>query len=731
MQNPEEQVKESQTIHLYEVTDHDSSHIEKNNVSNLFKEIESDHLFNHHDQNQMLNSDADNEENLAMKIQISSQIGEKINENQELQNEVNNQLNELNSNSIKENNIEEVSNNIENDELTKNIKEEVENEKNNASDMDKTSEEDDIEIEFDKLFTDVDLTNDSNDSDLLALLLNDNDKNSNSSDDEDLENIIKEIDQSSTETNEKEEIKMPQKIEAAPVVNENIPQETPIKRRSMIPVQSNRKNPLPREVFETPSFKPNEPGKVDEILQSNTKPKIARNLNRESTSRRPSRLPYNRNSNRNSDARSLLNSTYCKKQNIQKTARKPNNESNMQLNSTTPSGSKANQVAKTPCSNNNDIFNRLFEQSTIKKKNPNAEQEESELNSTRHIEVQSIISSKSNNIATKREIANISKVVGTVDECSIDNLKRILTELKIIDATTTEDEHKMIEKELKRCLIRDNVYSAKKLEGKLVDSVTLRRSHKFNIFINNKLAIARANEKPVLEQQEEAPEPAKSSATMQKETFDRLIASKPIPVAEQEPNEQKNDKPILSRASKFILQNSQRTHEISQLPLEQRDKYLLEIRKEAIQKLEATLHEEEEKEMRVKPQNLGQLPEFYGNLPSEIKQRQNHTVIKNDEAQFKPKTISYSAFLQNKDKIFGGDKKIAGAEERIKRLRLARIERNELQEALDPRALPAELKNMKKRNTKKKSSSKQVTEIVKKEEETSPCTDEIDGVLGI
>ncbi|OHT14041.1 hypothetical protein TRFO_43182 [Tritrichomonas foetus] len=363
--------------------------------------------------------------------------------------------------------------------------------------------------------------------------------------------------------------------------------------------------------------------------------------------------------------------------------------------------------------------------STIKKKPLEEEQQEEK---AKVVEVQPFISAKSNQLAYRRDIANICSVVGNVDECTRDNLDRIMKELKIIDATTTEEELKHVEKEYKHCLIGENVYSAKKLEAKLVDSVTLRRNRKFNVFVNGKLIIARANEKAAIEQHEEEPEPVKCSSTMQKETYERLLASKPAIVAEPETTQEPTTG-LISRGSKFILQKSHRAQEISQMSLEERDHFLTKLRDETVHKLEVALKEEEEKEMHIKPHNLGALPQFYEQLPAEVKQRATPTK-KVIEEQYKPKTTSYAEFLQKKDKIFNTETKVAGVEERVKRLRLARIERNELQEALDPRALPAELKNLKKKAHKKKAHKKPAPET-KTEEIVEGCTDEIDDILGI
>lgn len=96
--------------------------------------------------------------------------------------------------------------------------------------------------------------------------------------------------------------------------------------------------------------------------------------------------------------------------------------------------------------------------------------------------------------------------------------------------------------------------------------------------------------------------------------------------------------------------------------------------------------------------------------------------------------MSYNDFQKMKGKIYGAEPKIAGVEERIKRLRLARIERNELQEALDPRALPTELKNMKKKKNVAKKNASLSSSIIQADSQADPSSetvDDVDNALGI
>lgn len=574
--------------------------------------------------------------------------------------------------------------------------------------------------------------------------------------------------------------------------NVNIPGETPFRHKSMIPVQTGRKIPLPREIFETPSFRTQGRDKFDPHLLSEMKPK------QKNGSKLHSSIPVNqgrkqilkkskvqKNKKDSKDEKELQQPVQKKnttqkcsvvnKKNIEEENKKvvftkeqpPKTVSKKQLKNITerlapitPAAGKQQATKEQPektvdshksipqtpsCTTNSDIFNRLFVMSTCKKKMPNADEEKVEDAETEE-KVQPILSAKSNHLALKKDIVKISSVVGEVDECDKANLERIMKELKIVDSTTTDEEMQMIEKEYSQCLVdkEKNIYSAKQLETRILDSISLKKHRKFNNYVNRRLAIVRANEKPVIaEKTEEKPEPVKRPTTMQRVTFDRLIAVKPN-VSESD-NQNGSDITLkketehvkLSKASQFILQKSQRTQEIMSMPLDQRDSYLMKKRNESIQKLEESLQQEEEKELKTKPSNLGALPRFYEQFQQEIKQRQpkqNQNKKGSEKDSFKPKTMSYNDFQKMKEKIYGSEPKIAGVEERIKRLRLARIERNELQEALDPRALPTELKNIKK---KKNPVKKNVNmNLSTNQEEVQDCpinehVDAVDNVLGI
>lgn len=558
----------------------------------------------------------------------------------------------------------------------------------------------------------------------------------------------------------------------------NLPGETPYKHKSMIPVQTNRKMPLPREIFETPSFRTQGRDKFDVHLLSEMKPK------QKNGSKLQSSIPVNQGrkqipkkvkeqvtkkeqkesqktnikKNVNNKPNKKINEEESKKVVISK-EQPPKTISKKQLKNLTdrlapitPAATKQptkehseveseaiKSIPQTPCcASNSDIFNRLFIMSTCKKKNPNTEEEKVEETTT---ESQPIMSAKSNLLALKKDIVKISNVVGDVDQCDKENLERIMKELKIIDSTTTEEELQMIEKEYLQCLIdkEKSIYSAKQLESRILDSISLKKHRKFNVYVNRRLAIVRANEKPVIEQPEEKPEPVKRPTTMHRVTFDRLIAVKPN--ATENDNQYVNDINLkketeqvkLSKASQSILQKSQRTQEIMSMPLDQRDNYLMKRRNESIQKLEESLQQKEEKELKTKPSNLGTLPKFYEQFQQELKQRPKQNQQQKEKESFKPKIMSYNDFQKMKEKVYGNEPKIAGVEERIKRLRLARIERNELQEALDPRALPTELKNMKKKKSQAKKNtnmniSSSQTEI---QEVVNEPTDAIDSVLGL
>jgi hypothetical protein len=129
-------------------------------------------------------------------------------------------------------------------------------------------------------------------------------------------------------------------------------------------------------------------------------------------------------------------------------------------------------------------------------------------------------------------------------------------------------------------------------------------------------------------------------AKMCRVTFDRLVAAKPtvsLPETVEEVSQVR-----LSDASKRILRTSERTKAIEKLPLEERDRVLLQMKNNAIQKLEVARIEDERKEMQP-PTNLGAMPEFYGRLPDDLRQRAPKDLPEVEET-FRPKVTQYSEY---------------------------------------------------------------------------------------
>jgi hypothetical protein len=328
---------------------------------------------------------------------------------------------------------------------------------------------------------------------------------------------------------------------------------------------------------------------------------------------------------------------------------------------------------------NGKVFGRLFEQSTCKKK-PLAPPEEEA------VEPQApSINSKSIMIARRHEIEKIKAVFAEEEVCERSQLVTKLSELGILDSTCSDREIQIIHRGIDSCVLDGGQFNAKKMKRKLLDSVTKKKQHKFHRLVNHKLLIARANDKAVLPVVQEDV-PAETAVKMRKVTFERLVAARPAPA----PAEDVGTPQVLwSDASRRILRSSQRTKDLERMSLEERDRALLQRKTEALQKLGAALEEDERKEMQA-PANLGAMPEFYDKLPDDWKQRAPKEIPQEPES-FKPKVTPYHEYQRKRERLAAKQVIPVGWDESVQRLRLARTDRNELREALDPRSGPVKL----------------------------------------
>ena len=522
-----------------------------------------------------------------------------------------------------------------------------------------------------------------------------------------------------------------QEAPASPVKQELPPQATPCARKSMIPIC------IKREAFETPANnKANASKRLDELYQSGIKKPKQKEAPVEASTRKMTRKEYKQFLNRlkedeehrkvrtqkmqeeaeHQEDASLIRKSITKRELRRLTDR---------LAPQTPNPSKMAKEngppPQTP-SNNPNVFKRLFEQSTCKKKPICEENEEEE-----PVPVpQSVISSKSTNMALRRETAKITKTVGDIDECTKDQLIELMKSLSIIDNTTTKAEMKVLLKGIERCRVMGEVFSAKKLQAKLMDALGPKKHTRFDIIVSTKLSIARVNEKFHSEpEQEQEPAPEPTVAKIHKDTLERLATARRAPEPEPEPVAVA---PVgISEMSKRILKNSQRTQNIQNLTMEERDKILEEKKRAMNEKLQKEIKDGEEQEMK-KPVNLGVMPTFYENLPEDVKQRtqtQEHT----EEMTFKPKTMSYEDFKRQQERQSSlKQTKVQGWEDSVQRMRLARIERNELSAALDPRAGPIKVTKRARYAEWKKA---QKAEHQQQEEQMSEQAEAVDSILGL
>ena len=414
----------------------------------------------------------------------------------------------------------------------------------------------------------------------------------------------------------------------------------------------------------------------------------------------------------------------------------------------------SNRLSQTPCRNTekktatkksmflpqatpaptSHVFNRLYLQSTCKKRFD--EDEEEQLYSQPKVTFSSSISAKSSNLASKHSIQKIAEVFGSTQFCTYDEMLGIFRSLSIIDEMPTDHELAIVEKEIEKCKTNDDTYNACQMKEMLIECFISRKQTKFSRFVSSKMALARANERAVIktEEAEEDPEEVKCAAKMQKETLERLLNSKPVEVVvEEEPVVQTK---ALSNASKSILAKSERTKNIADLSLNERDKLLLQKRDELVSKLKETIEKEEESKMKA-PTNLGALPDFYDKLPEDKKHRTKKTEEPDNDATYRPKINSYEEY---KKKIAKEPKiKPSGWDQTVERIKLGRLERNRIQAALDIRNSDLPVKKPQTKRNKFAEWKQRVSKrgqrqlAAEAEADAAPLSEvaEVDNVLGI
>jgi hypothetical protein len=358
-------------------------------------------------------------------------------------------------------------------------------------------------------------------------------------------------------------------------------------------------------------------------------------------------------------------------------------------------------------------FKKLFKQSTCKKKMALPEADEGSTDSG-----QSSINSRSIQLAVRHEITKIKTVFSDREFCSRSELEEMLRDLAILDSSCCKQETELLNRHIDECRIDDDRFDAVKMQTKLLNAVTGKSQHKFGLLVSCKLLIVRANGKatlPVIE----------TTAKMCRVTFDQLVEPKPI--VPQTKTAEEVSQVGLSDAPERILRASQRIKDIEKLPLEERDRVLREMKNDAIQKLELARVEEERREMQP-PTNLGEMPEFYGRLPDHVKQRAPKEVPEVEET-FRPKLTPYSEYRKKQERLSAKEVVPVGWEESVQRIRLARLDRNQIQEALNLRSGPVKISQQSRYAEWRRSQIEQERE--KKVKEESIDQDAVDAALGI
>lgn len=555
------------------------------------------------------------------------------------------------------------------------------------------------------------------------------------------------FDEQSDSQNEEENISPKQNADL-----NQLPQMTPVHRHSMIPISSCRRN-YNCQTFETPNVRQST-HIFDELYQSSVKKRKEHVVQVKETPSKITKSEFNEFLNRsNQVTKNRLLDSQRKQQEREKeenemressrvykhivmnkkeirelterlTSQTPNPKArarsmrNDVLNSQTPKTvKKHNQIPpKTPCPNRDpEVFKRLYEESTQKKKDDSPKIKRKS---------KSFMSSKSLSYTNHYEISKINSVFEGIDECSKESILEFCKKLSIIDKVTDDNKMSIIEKEIEKCLLHDNVYSLKAFKDKVIEAVTKNVHTKFHIFVKKQFYISQFNQKEIIKK----PKVEESKHTvMKKETFQRLLAPKVVykkeKVSEQAPVQ------LISKGSQNILNKSDDKMNIQGMDFLERCKYYEEVRHQSIKKLEEERIEKENEKMQKSQLKLGVMPKFYSRMPVE---KEEITVgerpQEKHENELMPKEISNEKSIKGKSHVLL-TLKPNGWDESVRRIRLGRLERNELLNALDIRAAP--VKNTKLRNYLRNNKSKK--QETKKYIDTSADinTNEVDEVLGI
>jgi len=510
--------------------------------------------------------------------------------------------------------------------------------------------------------------------------------------------------------------------------------ETPSKRQSLIPTRSTvKKQKAVRESFETPNLKMSKE-RLEQLFQSGIRK--SSNLEVEQTpSKKLTKSELSKFIKRSNDVdeqrkqkQEKLKKTQEEKVNQEisntnrKISKKKIKELTERLSSQTPSSKKFESEIppKTPCQDPL-VFQRLYIQSTCKK--AQCDDDKKEIAST------TLLSNKSELIVMKKSIKKINDAFENISICEYSSIIKILENLYIIDSSTNESEMEIIKKVLEKCKSSDSLYDGQILRSKMIKACKNKKCSKFTSLINTRLSLARANEKTYYEIPEEVEEPIKVPKTMHRETFDRLLSTKPVPQQTEEQEEILLTN-MLSEASKQILNTSERTKSICKLSIEEREKILGQKKGEELSKLEKELQEELEKELQQKPQNLGIIPEYLDSMPIESRKRTKKDNDQLEEPSFRPKVNAYEDY-QRKSAIQSKIAKPSGWEESIERMRLGRLERNEMQMALDIRAPMQPTKNTNLTLWKKKVHKTKKPELIRSSIQSHENTEALDSILGL
>ncbi|OHT08185.1 hypothetical protein TRFO_23405 [Tritrichomonas foetus] len=328
---------------------------------------------------------------------------------------------------------------------------------------------------------------------------------------------------------------------------------------------------------------------------------------------------------------------------------------------------------------NSNIFNDLYDQSVqakekleqLKKKQDKEEEEEIK----KWVKPKTCRASKVH--AHNRVIKYVNEAFGEINECSEEELVSIFEKLGLFEANKRfDDKHderlKSIPElacRLEHCVIRNDgnnkpIYRTSEFHKIYLQVAQGQLLTPFHHLAKEKLLIAMANEKKPAVLDFDPLQQFTTAKECSKDTLARLcVPRKTMEITPQEA-EERVELNILSETSKKILMESK--NEISSLPIDQREKRLMQRKEDKIDKMKKEFYQQiTQREVKINP-----IPEYdkeTTNMLAEYREKKKN--YKEPEPSYRPTVTKYDEFLKQQELINSVDFKPTGWEEDIERHR--------------------------------------------------------------